>query len=684
MRTKGALGKHARRHGHYSGPSGYHARKFDRASVVAWDGEGFRKPDGSRFYGLLMSSVGVRLENPDGIRTLDALECLSATAARSGRYAYHVGFGISYDVNMMLGDAPRAKVQRIADGERTLLGGRFVVRYTPAKSLWVKDRRTSTSMTLYDTYGFHQVSFVRAVEKMLGAGDRRLNIVRAGKERREDFTWADLSDVKRYTAMELELTVEMTMRVVEGLRRAGLQPSRLDGAGAVAAAMLKKYGVRAYMGVTPDDIHTASCYAYAGGRTEMPRVGYHLDGGWRSDMRSAYPTICQELPCLAHGRWRHRPDGDFRFPFALACATWDYSDYGYADGWLFPFPLRSERGAIYYPAVGKNWVWRPELDAARRVRRFADDERLNVIDGWEWEPACAHRPFAFIPDVYAERRRLKGAGDSTEMAYKLGLNSLYGKTAQHVGGTVDAPPPYHQLEWAGYITSATRARLFTAALKMGRGSVVSMMTDGILTTKPVEGHLDAPVGPNLGEWEVEPFSRLVSAQSGVYFFTVGDFESSCPKCGTDTVETPMRGWRCPSPLCRATNYTAHFRGFNPNAIDPDEILATWARMETEVPTVVRHFYTMRECLRSDGQWTRWRTWADVPRVLDAHATGKRTDVLGPPEWNKNRNPSMGLMDTFPTDPMCAESWPYVLPWDVPTTDEDSEGLVGDKEQVSIL
>lgn len=674
----------ARRHGHWSGPSGHHKRKSERSRVLAWDGEGFEQDDGSQQYGLLMNSDRRELCDTSGMRTLDLLRFMAAEADRVGRWVYHVGFGISYDVNMILGDVPKRKVRLIADGEPTMLGGRFVVRYTPAKSFWLKDRRTSASMTWYDTYGFHQTSFVRAAEKLVGASDRRLNTVREEKKRRGAFRPADADRVRHYTSLELEITVEMAEHTLDAMTKFGLKLQRLDGAGAVAAAMLRKYGVRQYMAVMPDEIHRASTFAYAGGRAEMVRLGYTLDGGWGADMRSAYPTMCLRLPCLAHGRWRRVPDGDFREPFALAEVRWDFDRMGYADGWLMPFPLRTATGSIYFPVVGHSWVWRPELDAARAVRRFADDDRLQVTDGWEWVPACAHRPFDFIPDVYEERRRMKDAGDPAEMGGKLGLNSLYGKTAQHVGGSDDKPPPFHQLEWAGYITSGTRARLFAAALKLGRGAVVSLMTDGILTTRAPEGCLDARVGTALGEWEVKRWSRLVSAQSGVYFYTDGPRLPSCAQCGKDADETPLGGWRCTNVLCRRTNYTAHFRGFNPDALDPDEILAAWARGDTEIVASIRHFYTMRECLRGDDLWAKWRTWEDVPRKLVANATGKRYGLRRVEEWNRRHNPSMELMDTMPTDPGTVDSWPYVLPWDgTPLPDAETEGLVGDKEQVSL-
>jgi len=671
--------RRAKRRGHWSGPSGKSFRKFSRARVLAWDGEGFERSDGSQAYGLLMNSQQRELCETDGLHTLDALRFLAAESERMGRTFYHVGFGISYDVNMLLADVPRAKVERIARGENTLLGGRFLVRFVPAKSLWLKDRRSSTSMTWYDIYGFHQRSFLAAAESMLGASDPRINVVRAGKAERGSFRPSDLKRVRSYCATELAITVEMAEHTLSALRQVELMPHRLDGAGAIAAAMLRKYGIRSYMGATPDAVHTASTFAYAGGRSEMLQFGYDIDGGKRGDMRSAYPSAHLECPCLrkSDGSWRRVKHGDFREPFALARIEWNFEQFPTEDSWLLPFHFRTRAGHIYYPWHGENWVWRPELDEALRYPKFRD--HTTILDGWEWVGRCSHRPFEFIRNVYAERQRLKRDGDHAELALKLGLNSLYGKTAQHVGGTVDRPPPFHQLEWAGYITSRTRARLFRAARRTGRLGTIALMTDGLLAKSDT---LDLPdrVGSSLGEWEVTPWDRLVSAQAGVYFFTDGPFLSSCPRCRGPTEERPLRGWRCLDRLCRSTNYTAHFRGFNPDVIDPDEILATWGRLETKVETTVKHFYTMRECVRADSRWPLWRSWAEVPRVLDAHPTGKRWDSVPLARWTERRNPQMGLMPSMPADAFEHHSQPYTLPW---TVVDPSLDPTMDKEQVSI-
>ena len=52
------------------------------------------------------------------------------------------------------------------------------------------------------------------------------------------------------------------------------------------------------------------------------------------------------------------------------------------------------------------------------------------------------KPYAFVAELYEMRRVAKSQKeyDIVEMAIKLTLNSLYGKTVQGVGGTEDAPP----------------------------------------------------------------------------------------------------------------------------------------------------------------------------------------------------------------------------------------------------
>src|SRR6185312_5899163 len=108
---------------------------------------------------------------------------------------------------------------------------------------------------------------------------------------------------------------------------------------------------------------------------------------------------------------------------------------------------------------------------------------------------------------------LKEAGDALELTYKLIINSIYGQLAQRTGWNRkdNTAPKSHQLEWAGYITSACRARVYEAATALG-DKLISIDTDGIYAMAPV------PVleGKKLGDWETAEYSEAIFWQSGIY------------------------------------------------------------------------------------------------------------------------------------------------------------------------
>src|SRR5581483_11037268 len=115
-----------------------------------------------------------------------------------------------------------------------------------------------------------------------------------------------------------------------------------------------------------------------------------------------------------------------------------------------------------------------------------------------------------VKDFYRLRRELKKKGDAAEYAYKLALNSLYGKLAQGTG-YAGKTPAFQSYAWAGAITSWTRARLLEM---MGEApdDVIFTATDAVAFTAD-PGFADSP---ELGGLERKEWQRLFVAQSGIY------------------------------------------------------------------------------------------------------------------------------------------------------------------------
>jgi hypothetical protein len=98
---------------------------------------------------------------------------------------------------------------------------------------------------------------------------------------------------------------------------------------------------------------------------------------------------------------------------------------------------------------------------------------------------------------------------------KLGINSVYGKTAQSVGGRTGRPPNTANPWVAGAITAGTRAQLLRAALK-NPWAVIFFATDGIQSLEPLGVESKTKT---FGEWEKDSLTAGVWIKPGVYAFS---------------------------------------------------------------------------------------------------------------------------------------------------------------------
>jgi hypothetical protein len=208
---------------------------------------------------------------------------------------------------------------------------------------------------------------------------------------------------------------------------------------------------------------------------------------------------------------------------------------------FFPFPYRKTNGGVLFPAEGYSWIMRDELAASFEwMRVFGFEAELEKCGHYDnamisieqcdlFFPGNDEKPYAFVAELFEMRRQAKTKKeyDVVEMAIKLALNSLYGKTVQSVGGTEDAPPSCACPYYGAAITAHCRAALLRAAL-LAPYDIVAFMTDGITSLEPLKGLervkevIDGkPKNPDtiidLGDWEYERMKGGGFLQSGVYY-----------------------------------------------------------------------------------------------------------------------------------------------------------------------
>ena len=187
------------------------------------------------------------------------------------------------------------------------------------------------------------------------------------------------------------------------------------------------------------------------------------------DIASAYPAAMVTLPCLRHGEWRHHKR--VRRLGTLSDATMVYVRW---DAW--PSKLRPRPAALPLPgrrphptALREGWYWIEEVRAAINYRGV---DSFEVVDAWEWVQSCEHRPFDWIPELYEQRQRL--GKNTAGMVLKYGMNSLYGKMAQTIGGG----GRYTEFVWAGDDHGADPCQIARHRRRAGPDAVM-FATDGV-------------------------------------------------------------------------------------------------------------------------------------------------------------------------------------------------------------
>jgi hypothetical protein len=476
---------------------------------IAWDGEGWTDTDGEHRYMLLQNSYGESISAPQ-LSTEECLDFLLATAVKYPKHI-HVIFGGGYDATHILRDLPLEKRQQLReDGAihyysrdaKGIVTNRYTIQYIPHKWLLITGRnwamKKNVTMKIFDVMTFFQSSFMKALDS------RQIEvpeIIVSGKANRQNFTYHDLEEISEYCQMELELLVVLCNTLRMEFQEAGVYVTQYHGPGAVASAVFKEHGIKDHMQRPPLHIERAAQHASFCGRFEQFKAGHHEGKVYLYDINSAYPDKIRNLPSLAGSRWERTPDYDGSL--GLWFCSFD-NPWGDSDISPFPAPWRGKGGVVGFPEHNKGvWLWHHEAKYATEVHY-----------GYKLILADESKPFAFVGEMYNKRQEWKALGKGGERALKLALNSLYGKMAQRIGGNENngGIPPWHQLEWAGMVTSATRAQMWEA-LSQSPENIIAVETDSVASTVP----LDLDIGTDLGQWGLVEYDWITYVQSGIYF-----------------------------------------------------------------------------------------------------------------------------------------------------------------------
>jgi len=256
-------------------------------------------------------------------------------------------------------------------------------------------------------------------------------------------------------------------------------------------------------------------------------------------------------------------------------------------------------GSVVWPYRVEGWYWAPE---AALVADDPDAEFLEALVFDEDDPA--DRPFAWLGEYYDRRNLLKRIGNPAEYTFKLIINSVYGQLAQRTGWdrVKRRAPKSHQLEWAGYITSACRSEVYRIARRCAE-RLVSIDTDSVTFLGTDEGY-GIDVGDGLGQWDVTNYSEAIFWQSGIYTLREPlDYDDSLGY-----------GW-----------HKARTRGIPKGSYTVEQLLEC---VETGEPLRLAKKVFVSYGLALAGRWGELNTWKNEPHEFAMGGSGKRTHFTG--------------------------------------------------------
>lgn len=510
--------------------------------IITLDGEGM-SPEGvggPHWYTLLNAYHSGRREHRHIERWSDGgltTECILEFLLRlpyARRQSIACGFFLNYDITMWLSDLTGTEKTALWNSgwlvHRGARSGRhywleyipskmfFVGRYTLDMGLrytkyrWPRDK---PHRMIYDVSGFSQKSFVSTLadwQSEIGISDVELAALAEMKGQRAAFSAESQEEQRAYNRAECEWLARYVLALDKTFQAEGITLHSWHGPGAIAAHYMKREKIHATI---TDPTSALALHgimgAYTGGRSELFSMG-KFDRLFNYDINSAYPAQAARLPDLSCGRWRFcTPDGVLP-EWGVFYVSFDYRGTPYR---VMPFPFRLDR-QVFYPDSGEGWYHACEIRAAQRYYPLGV---LQVHYGYEFQPATSALPFGYIHDLAQRRLAYKAAGDRRAVPLKFGLNSMYGKLAQHAA-QVGQTPPFQSYFSAGYITAATRVRLLEFIWQTGYtdADVVMLATDGVFCTKERAQLL----GGGLGEYEHSAtLHDVYVVQPGVWYSAEG-------------------------------------------------------------------------------------------------------------------------------------------------------------------
>lgn len=412
-------------------------------------------------------------------------------------------YNLDFDARALLNDIPRYVLEELwLMGELTL--EECFIRYIPHKFFKVKYKKKSYEF--YDIAQFFHMGLDAAAKKFLGEGKSDIDAERINNSAL--YRRRNKQKILKYCIRDAELTQRLGDYLRSLFEGVGISPRRFFSSGYVAEQYFLKHAQIPILHFKQPQSY--AYYSYAGGRFEVFQRGYFEDLN-KYDLHSAYPAIMANLPNLDRGHWVSsiQPDSDADLSFTMVKVATPQQ-------YIQPLHIRRSYNVLF-PAMSYHHrvITKGEYDL---ITDF-DLADMTPIKSWNFHAHDDSKPFGALRDIYKKRVILKDEDNPLELALKIVMNSIYGKTIQV---TNVLTPRQHYLTgniflpaYASEITARTRVRLVRDCLEQDI-TPVAFFTDAILTEDTLNGCRD-----ELGGWSLEKRAEAVILGSGVYAFRDG-------------------------------------------------------------------------------------------------------------------------------------------------------------------
>lgn len=632
-----------------SKPEQHRQVKNATKQFIAWDGEAIED-----MYYLFGNSAGLYIEGDR--RFLNTEEMLDLIVLTGDTYpeAFHIGFVFDYDVNNILRDLSFVHLAVLKKQGFVRWRG-YEIHHVPAKIFKVRKldatgKRATRTVRIDDIFSYFRSRYDKVLVKYGIGTKEEQELITRGKDNRKEFGWEQTDTIRKYWQMELRLMVDLMNQLRSDFNDAGFYIGQWHGPGALAAYALKQHGSFKYKKKTPDEILEPARKAYSGGWFERFKAGMHDGPVYTADINSAYAYAFTQLPDLATGSWEYvaSPSRNLAREVSFGLFHVRYNSSQASISRYFrtcllgtPLPLfqRDSRGIVTHPIKVDGWYWNPE------AQWVVDDPDAEFVEAWVYRHDGT-LPFEWVGEMYDERLDMKANGNPAEKALKMTMASLYGRVAQRAGWRrTKSAPRWHQIEWAGWVTSWCRSMIYEAALPIAESNgLVSIDTDGIISVSEF-APLRHGISDALGAWKIEEYSGIMYFQNGIYWLRNLDGEWEPPK---------MRG--IPQ---RKMDWQTGYKA-----------LQSGGKIHIEKDNFVGYGAALH------GRRKEWLTWQPSPTDIDIAIAGTRQHSAkwcracrnGFTEWTDCLH---NLTLLFATE---YESQPHRLPW-LEAEDESLRDLI---------